>query len=373
MNRTHCSPRTVSAKLDAPLVRGALALVITLGALACGTSHVAQAADRQVRPAPHMPAPKFIQTNGIRMAVYEQGEGVPVVLCHGFPELAFSWRHQVKALSEAGLRAIAPDQRGYGLTDRPDDVKTYDLKHLCDDLAGMLDALGIQKAVFCGHDWGGGVVWAMVRLHPERCLGVIGVNTPCQRPPGLAPKAPPEPPLIVMSPNYYVAQFQQPGRAEAALEKDVRKTFRMILTRGDIWNVERFKALPKDSPERQLNLLAMLDRDKFPGETFLSDDVMDYFVETFEITGFTGGLNWYRNLARAGAAMAGAKWQIDVPCLYIGAEHDVILRPSSANGMEDFIADLQKHTVKDCGHWTQQEKPDEVNRVMIDWLKRKFR
>lgn len=351
----------------------ALLLASALAAFALSVSHAAEPQEKKVRPAPHMPAPKFVETNGIRMAVYEQGQGTPVVLCHGFPELAVSWRHQVKALSEAGFRVIAPDQRGYGLTDRPEDAKSYDLKHLSDDMAGMLDALGIEKAVFCGHDWGGGVVWAMARLHPERCLGVIGVNTPCSRPPGLPPKAPSEPPLIVMTPNYYVMQFQTPGRAEAVLEKDVRKTFKMILTRGDIWNVERFKALPKDSPERQLNLLAMLERDDFSGETFLPDDVTDYFVETFTITGFRGGLNWYRNLAGAGAAMKGAKWEIDVPCLYVGAENDVILRPSSADGMEDFIKDFERHTVKDCGHWTQQEKPEEFNRVVIDWLKRKFR
>lgn len=355
--------------------RPTAALRVLLSTLVVATFAVrlAVAEDSKVRPAPHMPAPKFVETNGIRMAVYEQGEGVPVVLCHGFPELAFSWRHQVKALSEAGYRAIAPDQRGYGLTDRPDDVRTYDIKHLCDDMAGMLDALGIDKAVFCGHDWGGGVVWAMARIHPDRCLGIIGVNTPCSRPPGLARKTPPEKPLIVMSKNYYVNQFQKPGRAEAVLEKDVRKTFAMILTRGDIWNVEKFKALPEDSPERQLNLLAMLERDSFPGEPFLPQEASDYFVETFEATGFTGGLNWYRNIGRAGAAMAGAKWEIEVPCLYVGAEHDVILRPSSADGMEDFIADFERHTVMDCGHWTQQEKPEELNRVVIDWLKRKFR
>ncbi len=330
------------------------------------------AQERKVAPAPFMPEPKFIDTNGIRMAVYEQGEGVPVVFCHGFPELAFSWRHQVKALSEAGFHAIAPDQRGYGLTDRPDDVASYDLTHLCDDLAGMLDALEIDKAVFCGHDWGGGVVWSMVRLHPDRCLGVIGVNTPCQRPPGMPAVTPSEPSLIVMSPNYYVNQFQKPGRAEAVLEKDVRKTFKMTLTRGDIWNVDKFKALPEDSPERQLNLLAMLERDTFRGEQFLPEEVFDYFVDTFEVTGFTGGLNWYRNIGRMGAVFADAKWEIDVPCLYVGAEHDVILRPSSADGMEDFIDDLEKYTVKDCGHWTQQEKPEELNRVLIDWLKRKI-
>ncbi len=330
----------------------------------------ARAAD--VRPAPGMPTPRFVSTNGIRMAVYEQGEGIPVVLCHGFPELAFSWRFQLPALAEAGFRAIAPDQRGYGLTDRPEEVTDYSLRHLCDDMAGMLDELDIEKAVFVGHDWGGGVVWFMVRLHPDRCLGVVGVNTPAGRPPGMPAPEATEEPLIVRTENYYTSQFQPPGHAEKALSADVRKSFEMLLRRGWIWDVEAFRAMPEDSPERQMDLLRMLDRDDFPGEVILSDEALDYFVETFESTGFTGGLNWYRMAGRPIAGIENAKWMIDVPCLYIGAENDVILRPSMANGMEDFIDDVEKHTVAESGHWTQQEKPDEVNRVLIDWLQRKI-
>ncbi len=349
-----------------------LIVMVVFVAMQLTTSTVLLAGEGSVKPAPNMPAPIYLNTNGIRMAVYVQGEGVPVVLCHGFPELAYSWRNQVDALSNAGFRVIVPDQRGYGLTDRPEEVASYDIKHLCDDMAGMLDALDIDKAVFCGHDWGGGVVWAMARLHPDRCLGIIGVNTPCSRPPGLARKTQPEKSLIVMTPNYYVNQFQQPGRAEAVLEKDVSKTFKMLLSRGDIWNVDKFKSLPEDSPERQLDLLAMLQRDQFLGEQFLSDQELAYFVNTFKATGFTGGLNWYRNIGQMGSAMAGAKWEIDVPCLYIGAEHDVVLPPSSADGMEDFIDDFERYTVKGCGHWTQQEQPQEFNRVVIEWLNRKF-
>ncbi len=201
-------------------------------------SSISLAKEGSVATAPDMPDPIFVETNGIRMGVYVQGEGVPVVLCHGFPELAYSWRKQVGPFSKAGFRVIVPDQRGYGLTDQPEDVKSYDMRHLCDDLAGMLDALKIDKAVFCGHDWGGGVVWAMARLYPDRCLGIIGVNTPCSRPPGLPPVTPSEESLIKMTSEYYVAQFQKPGRAEAVLEKDVRKTFKHLLTKGDIWNVQ---------------------------------------------------------------------------------------------------------------------------------------
>ena len=131
-------------------------------------------------------------------------------------------------------------------------------------------------------------------------------------------------------------------------------------------------ALPEDSAERQMNLLSMIQREDPPGDPFLPEDVMQYFTQTYEATGFTKGLNWYRAVGRMGAAMASATDRIEAPSLYIGAEHDVILPPSSADGMEDFISDLEKYTVMDSGHWTQQEKPEEVNRVIIDWLNRKI-
>ncbi len=327
-----------------------------------------------VRPAPMMPAPTFVDTNGISMAVYEKGSGPAIVFCHGFPELAFSWRHQLDAVAAAGFHGIAPDQRGYGLTGGPDDPMQYDMGIFCDDLVGMLDAKGIDRAVFCGHDWGGAVVWAMGRLHPDRCLGIIGLNTAAGRPTGLPPADDAVPNNIVMTPNYYVATFMPPGQAEAALEADVRKTFDFFLSRGgvDIWDAENFPNYPEDSPERQMNLLAMLERDDPPGEPFLPEEVMQYFADTYEATGFTGGLNWYRAIPRMGTVMANAASRIEVPCLYVGAEHDVILPPTSANGMEDFISDLEKYTVAGSGHWTQQEKPEEVNRVILDWLSRKI-
>lgn len=331
---------------------------------------VAHAADA-VKPAPHMPGPKYVDTNGIRLAYYEQGEGTPVVLCHGFPELAISWRHQMKALSAAGYRVIVPDQRGYGLTGGPEDPSLYTIPHLCDDLVGMLDALEIEKAVFIGHDWGGGVVWAMARLHPDRCLGVVGVNTPAMRPQSLPPVKRTTPSLIVRSPNYYQMTFMKPGRAEAVLEKDVRATMETMLRRGGIWNVEEFAKLPEDSPERQLDLLTIIAKGNPPGELFIPEDVMQYFVDTFTATGFTGGLNWYRNAMQSFGAISKTSGELNMPCLYIGAEHDVVLPPSSSDGMEDFIDDLEKKTIADSGHWTQQEKPDEVNEILIDWLGRK--
>ena len=329
-------------------------------------------ASNEVYPAPMMPAPNFVETNGINMAVYEKGTGPAVVFCHGWPELAFSWRDQIDAVSDAGYHAIAPDQRGFGLTGGPEDPMQYDLGIFCDDLLGMMDVKGIEKAVFCGHDWGGAVVWAMPMLHPDRCLGVIGLNTAASRPSGLPPVEGSEPSLIVMSPRYYFATFQQPGYAESILETNVRKVFDFMLSRGGIWDTEAFARLPEDSDERRMDLLAMLQRDNPPGEPFMSEDVMEYFTDTYTVTGFTKGLNWYRAARRIGSVMANAEPRIEVPSLYIGAENDVILPPSSADGMEDFISDLEKHTVLDSGHWTQQEQPEEVNRVIVEWLNRKI-
>lgn len=326
-----------------------------------------------VKPAPMMPIPSYVDTNGINMAVYEKGSGPAVVFCHGWPELAFSWRSQIDAVAAAGFHALAPDQRGFGLTGGPTDPMQYDMQIFCDDLAGLLDAKGIDKAVFIGHDWGGAVVWAMARLHPDRCAGIIGLNTAAGRPAGLSPIENPAPSLISFTQNYYVSTFQELGRAEAILEADVRKTFEFILSRGGIWDRESFASLPITSDEREMNLLAMLQREDPPGDPFLSEEAMSYFTQTYEATGFTGGLNWYRAAGRMGSIMASAVPRIEVPSLYIGAENDVILPPSSADGMEDFISDLEKYTVMDSGHWTQQEKPEEVNRIIVNWLNRKIK
>jgi pimeloyl-ACP methyl ester carboxylesterase len=317
------------------------------------------------------PAPTMVKTNGIRLAVYEQGKGMPVVLCHGFPEIAFSWRHQLPALAGAGYHAIAPDQRGYGASDHPEAVEAYSIDQLCNDLVGLLDAKGIQKAVFCGHDWGGFVVWMMPILHPDRVAGVIGVNTP------LGPPLP-LPPISMLrqfrGPDNYVVKFQEPGVADKALAADVKKTFQLLMRHGGLFNAKEFAKLPPDAPERKFQLLKMLEQpvNTYGGEVFLSEPELDVFVETYKRTGFTGGINWYRNIDRNWRLTKDRKYKIDVPCLYVGAEDDVVLPPSSADGMEKMIPQLDKVTIKACGHWTQQERPEEFNRVVIDWLKKHF-
>ena len=310
--------------------------------------------------------PRFIDTNGIRMAVYEKGSGVPVVFSHGFPELAYSWRHQISALADAGFRAIAPDQRGYGQTSRPDDILSYDIEHLCDDMAGLLDALNLDKAVFCGHDWGGMVVWQMALLHPDRVSGVIGVNTP------FLPRAPMDPLELMrmtMGDGMYIVQFQEPGRAEVILEKDIQRTFKFFFQKS-ILSADEFEKL---EPEFQtLNFLEQFQAWDGQGEVVCSDEELDFYVQTFTKSGFTGGLNWYRNMSRNWEITKDIEEKVTVPSLMISAANDVVLRPSMTEGMENFVPDLEKGIIDDCGHWTQQEKPEELNKLMIDWLKRRF-
>jgi len=174
-----------------------------------------------------MPPLKFAMSNGIRMGYYEAGpvtDTPPLVLCHGWPEMAFSWRHQIKALAAAGIRVIAPDQRGCGATVGPDAVEGYDIvEHLSADLVGLLDHLKIEKAIFVGHDWGGFIVWQMPLRHPSRVAGVIGVNTPH------TPRAPVDPIQIFrkrFGERMYIVQFQDPaGGADAIFERHVEQTF----------------------------------------------------------------------------------------------------------------------------------------------------
>ena len=317
-----------------------------------------------------MPTPKMVKTNGIEMAVYEAGpkDGVPVVFCHGFPELAFSWRYQIKALADTGFHVLAPDQRGYGLTSRPEKIEDYDMKHLTGDLAGMLDAFGIDKAVFAGHDWGGMVVWQMAIYQPKRVSGVIGVNTP------FLPR-PPVDPIMAMramyGENMYIVFFQKPGVADALLAKDTGKTFRFFMRKGGA-TAEEYAKLPQE--QRNLELVHALQSDEslWPGELVMPKEELQVFIDTFEKTGFTGGINWYRNFTRNWVESGTMEQRVHVPGLMIMAEDDVVLSPAMADGMERFVPDLEKVLIKKCGHWTQQEHPEETSAAMINWLKKRF-
>ena len=311
-----------------------------------------------------MPEPSFVESNGIRMAVYGAGpeSGLPVIFSHGFPEIAYSWRHQIAALSAAGFRVLAPDQRGYGLTQRPEGVESYDIVNLTADLVGVLDAFGIERAVFCGHDWGGAVVWAAGQLHPARVAGVIGVNTP------FLPRAP-MPPIAMlraaMGPDHYIVHFQTPRDADVRLARDVRRVFERLMRKG-------IKLADLDMSRGIQNLPTAVETGPLIGQPLLSDSEIDVFVQAFERTGFTGGINWYRNIDRNWELTAIAPQKVEAPSLMVCAEDDFALPPALAEGMEAYVPNLERRLIRDCGHWTQQEKPDELNALLIDWLTRTF-
>jgi pimeloyl-ACP methyl ester carboxylesterase len=313
----------------------------------------------------------------MRLAYYETGpkHGTPVVLCHGFPELAFSWRHQLKSFGAAGRRTIAPDQRGYGLSSRPEPVEAYDIDHLTGDLVRLLDHLKVEKAVFCGHDWGGIVVWQMPLRHPDRTAGVIGVNTP------FAPRGSRDPIEVMrerLGEEMYIVHFQKPGEADAALGKDVGKSMDFFMRRppagmteaGAGFATERKAGDPSVFP--LVKALEAWDPAFDPRERLLTPDEMAAFVETFQRTGFTGGINWYRNFTRNWRLSEGLEQKVAVPSLMVMAELDAALPPSSADGMGAFVPDLEKALIKGSGHWTQQEKPEETSSVILDWLARRF-
>jgi pimeloyl-ACP methyl ester carboxylesterase len=310
---------------------------------------------------------RVVEANGIRIALRDEGAGPAVVLCHGFPELAYSWRHQVPALVAAGFRVVVPDQRGYGDTDRPASIEAYDIHQLTGDLVGILDALGIDRAVFVGHDWGGLVVWMMPLLHRARTAGVVGVNTPYI--PRLF-----APPLSVFrnafGDNFYICHFQTPGVADAALARDPRRVFTALMRRGvPLSTIEARMA----AVGRMLNLVEVVEQDAPLGTPLLGADELGTYADAFTRTGFTGPLNWYRNMDRnweTTPALDGAR--IEVPSLMVTAEWDVALRPEMAESMPAYVPDLEIHMIHECGHWTQQEKPAELNRIMIDWLGRRF-
>ena len=317
-----------------------------------------------------MPPVQHAKVNGIDMAYYEvgpRGQGVPLIFCHGFPELAFSWRHQLAACEAAGVWAIAPDQRGYGLTERPAAVTDYDMELLTGDLVGLLDHLGAAKGVFVGHDWGGIVVWQLPLMHPDRVAGIIGLNTPFMR---RAPIDPIEGMRKVFGEDMYIVWFQKPGVADAALAADVDKTMRFFMRRPAA--IQQVAAPTGGSTFAFGDALKAWDKADTANQLLNADELAG-FVETFQATGFTGGINWYRNFSRNWERSADLPTRIDgVPCLMIMAEKDVVLSPAMADGMEEVISDLEKALIKDSGHWTQQEKPEEVNRLILDWMGRRF-
>ena len=308
------------------------------------------------------PEPHFVDANGLRMAVFEQGQGPAVILLHGFPELAFSWRHQLPALAGAGFRAIAPDQRGYGRTTVPPNVSDYRVSELIADLHGLLDALDLESATFVGHDWGALVLWQMAMLAPERIDKLIILNIPH------FPRLPVEPIGMIrelLGDDYYIVNFQDSDEADRVFNSDPRHFINRMMRRNQITR-EEFDKLPR---ERQvISLLRAVRSAHASGETLLTEAELDYYAAAFTRSGFTGPINWYRNWTHNWEQLDSVDQQIDIPTLFIGAMDDVVIGLHHIEGMKPLVSDLSVNVLDDCGHWTQQEKPNEVNRLILDWL-----
>jgi pimeloyl-ACP methyl ester carboxylesterase len=311
-----------------------------------------------------------VKTNGVELHVEDAGppDGPAVVLCHGFPELAYSWRHQLPALADAGFHVIAPDQRGYGRSSRPDAIDDYDIIHLTDDIVGVLDHFGHDKAVVVGHDWGSMVATGMATLHPDRTVALVNMSVP------FLPRGEVSPvsmfKQIFGDTFFYILYFQEPGVADADLGADAGKTMRRMLAgvkikEGDSLDVT---GLTSQDPD-----LGFVDRLPEPAglPDWLTQEELDFYTAEFTRTGFTGGINWYRNFDRnweKTAHIAGIK--VECPSLFIGGKQDPVVLMSPPGVGDAFLADHRGNVmVDDAGHWVQQEKPAETNAALLNFLK----
>lgn len=316
---------------------------------------------------------RTVQTNGIQMHIAEAGEGPLVLLCHGWPESWYSWRHQLPALAAAGFHAVAPDMRGYGRTDAPKEIDRYTVFHLVGDMVGLCDSLGAKNAVIVGHDWGSIVAWTAALVRPDRFRGVVGVSVP------FFPRGPMPPTQMfkaMAGDNFmYILYFQEPGKAERELERDTTRTMRMLLYSAS-GSVPREQVAVRSIPKTAGFLDAMLEPPKLPA--WLSESDLAFYAAEFARVGFRGGLNWYRNFDRNWELLgAFADAKVTIPSCFIGGLRDAVVTGPGGTGpgpmvqmLPTFCTDLRGTVlIPDAGHWTQQEDPRATNKALIDFLR----
>lgn len=312
---------------------------------------------------------RFVDANGIHLHIAEAGTGPLVVLLHGFPESWYSWRHQLPALADAGYHVVAPDQRGYGQSDCPAAIEKYSQLHLVGDVIGLLDALSEQQAVVVGHDWGGPVAWNTALLRPDRVRGVVGLSVP------YVPRGPFSmltAQRAMLGDGFYMNYFQAPGIADAELARDVPATIRKLLysASGDVPLVGE-PAQPV-VPTGKGFLDIMVEPPKLP--SWLTEADLAFYADEFRRTGFTGGLNWYRTIDLSWELMG--PWQgapVTPPALYVAGDRDLVVNFPGMKNLLDalpvFVPNLTKSVLlPGCGHWTQQERPGEVNNLLLEFL-----
>ncbi|SDP52074.1 alpha/beta fold hydrolase [Afipia sp. GAS231] len=311
-----------------------------------------------------MPSTRTISANGIELFLREQGQGPLVVLCHGWPELSYSWRHQINAIAEAGFHVVAPDMRGYGRSSAPADVAAYSIFDTVGDMVALVTALGETQAVIVGHDWGAPVAWHAALFRPDMFTKVAGLSVP----PPFRGRARPLDSLTASGvTNFYWQYFQTPGIAEAEFEHDVATSMRKILGRGVSDPAALFVTEGKGFLGNIPPVLTLPD--------WLSEADIAHFAEAYRHSGFRGGLNWYRNLDRnwdLTAPWQGA--QIHQPSLFIAGSRDSVITgligAKRVNELDRVLPNLrQKLIIDGAGHWVQQERPDEVNAAVIEFLR----
>jgi pimeloyl-ACP methyl ester carboxylesterase len=312
-----------------------------------------------------MPSPRTISANGIEIFLLEQGEGPLVVLCHGWPELSYSWRHQIPALAAAGFHVAAPDMRGFGRTSAPADINAYSIFDNVGDMVALVGALGEKRAIIVGHDWGAPVAWHAALFRPDMFSAVAGMSVP---PPYRGRGRPLDTLRASGITNFYWQYFQTPGAAEREFERDVDVTMRTVLGRGfsdpsASLFIEDGKGFLGDSSAVR------------PLPDWLSEADLSCFGEAYRKSGFRGGLNWYRNIDRNWELTA--PWQgaqIHQPSLFIAGSNDAVVTgligAKQVADMERVLPNLkQKLIIDGAGHWIQQERSDEVNAALIVFLK----
>jgi len=314
----------------------------------------------------------FVPLRDVRLRAMVEGTGPLVVMVHGFPESWYSWRHQLGPIAEAGFTACAIDVRGYGGSDKPHPVEAYDMEHMIADVVGVIEALSPGgRAVLIGHDWGAPIVWNSALVRPDRVRAVCGLSVPYVGVPKRPMTEMIEEVFTKRNKFFYQAYFQKEGVAEAEAEKDVRGFLRKFYyaISGDAPD----GTWPTNKPANATLLEGLVDPDPFPA--WLTDKDLDYYVAEFEKSGLRGPINRYRNHERDFAYLQQFKdRKIEQPALFIGGARDLVL---TMFGTIDFVplmraevTDLRGADVLEgCGHWTQQERPAEVNARILAWLK----
>ena len=319
----------------------------------------------------HVPDHRLLDVNGITLSLYAAGpaDGPPVWLLHGFPECWHSWRHQVGPLVAAGYRVLMPEMRGYGQSSAPQEPAAYELITLCADIQAAMDLLGHRQVCVVGHDWGAPVAWHLALLEPQRVRAVVAMSVPYAG-------RPRQPALDFMRRQYaerfhYILYFQEPGVAERELDADIPRTLRMMMHNTSA-------AVPKDlflqdKPADARLFDRMQDPEALPA--WCDAQAFAEYERTFAGRGFHGALNWYRNFDRNWQRTEPlAERKVEQPALFLLGDKDPVgtLEAYALKHMPRCVPHVQQHVLGDCGHWVQNERPDEVNRLMLAFLGRHF-